>query len=236
MTDEQLVSQLARRFAVEVEQAAEATEVTATAAATTDNITSTAHGLVAGQAVVFGGTPAAPLVAGTTYYVAASPTVNTFKVAATVGGTAVDISADGDANYTPGSAWVKVRAIAGLKPTLDSNMEDDSDYDGDGWASETKTGMGWALEIDLLRKIGVVSQAPDPGQEIIRLAADEFGPASIVHVRWFDRNGGPEAYQGYASASWEPEGGSSTDLDKASAKLSGQGKRNKITNPYPATP
>lgn len=234
MADEQLVSTLARRFAVEVEEPGSGTTVTATAAASTDNITKTAHGLVVGDTVVFSGTPAAPLVAGTTYYVVES-TANTFKVSATSGGTAVNISADGSADYVEGG-WVRVRAIAGLKPTIDSNMEDDSDYDGDGWGSETKTGMSWALELDLLRKIGVVSREPDPGQEIIRLAADQFGPDSVVHVRWFDRNGGPEAFEGYASVSWEPEGGGPTDLDKVSAKLSGQGARLAIENPYPATP
>ncbi|QIM20541.1 hypothetical protein G7075_04310 [Phycicoccus sp. HDW14] len=236
MADEQLVSQLARRFAVEVKNpSAPTTEVTATATATTDNITKTNHGLSIGDQVTFAGTLAPPLAAATVYYVVAVST-NTFQVSATPGGTKVDISADGSANYTVVADWVRVRAINSLKPTVDNKMEDDSDFDSDGWTSEMKTGMGWALELGLLRKIGVTTKAPDPGQEIIRNAADQFGPASVVEVRWFDRNGGVDAYQGFASASWEPDGGGTTDLDKVSAKLSGQGKRNKITNPYPATP
>jgi hypothetical protein len=230
MTDEQLVSQLARRFAVEVEQSGDPTEVTATAAASTDNITKTAHGLLVGQAVTFSGTPAAPLVAATTYYVVAA-TTNTFKVSATLGGTAVDITADGDADYVEGAGWVKVRAVNSFKRVRDNKMEDDSDFDSEGWTSEMKTGMGWGIELGLITKYGIVTREEDPGQKILRLASDEFGPDSVVHVRYYDREGGPEAYEGYASVSWEPEDGGVTDLDKAKVKLSGQGKRTAIENP-----
>ncbi|MBD3781700.1 MAG: hypothetical protein IE926_01910 [Micrococcales bacterium] len=233
MTEEQLASQLARRFAVEVrDPSATPTVVTATAAMSTDNITKTAHGLSVGDQVQFDGTPAAPLATGTTYYVV-NVTANTFKVSATEGGTPVDISADGDANYIAIANWTRVRAISDFKPTKDYKTEDDSDYDSEGWQSESKTGMGWGLEIDLIRKIGITTRAEDPGQQIIRVKADEFPPDDLLEVRWFDRNGGEEAFQGYVSPQWEDQGGPNTALDKAKAKLMGQGKRNVITNPYP---
>lgn len=64
------------------------------AQATGDTITATAHGLVDTTKIVFqpGATPTG-LTAGTTYFVRDS-TTNTFKVAATSGGTAIDITAD----------------------------------------------------------------------------------------------------------------------------------------------
>jgi hypothetical protein len=132
-------------------------------------------------------------------------------------------------------AWTQVRAISSLSPSIDSNMEDDSDYDSDGWGSSVKTAMSWSLEMTLLRKVTVEGRAYDPGQEAIRVAADAFGPDSVVHVRWYDREGGPEAYSGYASVEWSPEGGEYTALDSASATLHGQGARTVITNPAPST-
>jgi len=63
----------------------------------TDKITAAAHGLPDGTAIQFGGTTLpAPLVAGTTYYVRDTAT-NDFKVAATVGGAAIDLTTNGTA-------------------------------------------------------------------------------------------------------------------------------------------
>ena len=56
--------------------------------------TAAGHGYAANDAVVFRTvTGGAPLVVGTTYY-ARDITTNTFKVSATPGGTAVDLTAD----------------------------------------------------------------------------------------------------------------------------------------------
>ena len=67
---------------------------------TTDVISYTAHGLSAGDSVAYnngGGTSAIGLTSGTTYFVIASGlTANAFKVSATSGGTAVDISGTGN--------------------------------------------------------------------------------------------------------------------------------------------
>ena len=66
----------------------------------TDTIAYTAHGLSAGDAVVYnngGGTSATGLTSGTTYYVISSGlTANAFKVSATDGGSTVDITGTGN--------------------------------------------------------------------------------------------------------------------------------------------
>lgn len=67
---------------------------TGTAQATGDTITSATHGYADGSKVVFqSGYAPAGLTAGTTYFVRDSAT-NTFKVAATLGGSAIDITAN----------------------------------------------------------------------------------------------------------------------------------------------
>lgn len=132
---------------------------------------------------------------------------------------------------TAAPTWTPVRAIADLKPAVETNLEDDSDYDGEGWASETKTQLKWSLEIKVGRKIGFTTGVYDPGQEALRAAATQFGQGGTVELRWYDRNGGPEAYQGFGNVSWEPEGGDSKTLDMVTIKVSGSGERRDIVNP-----
>lgn len=63
----------------------------------------TAHGLAAGDAVVFASTGALPtgLTAGTTYYVIAAGLVtNAFEVSATVGGAAINTSSAGSGTFS----------------------------------------------------------------------------------------------------------------------------------------
>lgn len=87
------------------------TEVSATAAASTDLVAKTAHGLVAGDRVYFtalvGGSG---LSLGIGYYVISSGlTTDAFKVSLTSGGSAVNIATD----YTSGTKYVKVVTLSG---------------------------------------------------------------------------------------------------------------------------
>ena len=60
-----------------------------------DTVTCIAHGFADGNAVVFyGGTTPSPLVEGTVYY-ARDVTTDAFKVAATAGGAAIDLTSNG---------------------------------------------------------------------------------------------------------------------------------------------
>jgi len=127
--------------------------------------------------------------------------------------------------------WTLVRGITEFTPSSDPTMEDDGDYDSDGWGSSTKTAQTWSLAVTLGRKVGVESGNYDPGQEYLRVRDGQFGSASVVQVRWYDRNGGPEAYMGYASVQWADGGGPNTALATATVTLSGQGKRYDIVNP-----
>lgn len=127
--------------------------------------------------------------------------------------------------------WTQVRAIGEFKPTMDNNMEEDADYDNEGWGSETKTMITWGGELTLFRKKGVVTGNYDPGQQSLWTAHDKFGAEGSRQIRYYDRDGGPEAYKGYVSVGWEPEGGEAKDLDTVTLTLTGQGKRTLISNP-----
>lgn len=227
---EPLVSTLARRWRVDVDLA-DGGSKPFTFEADTDIFTSTGHGLANGNTVTFAsGQNPTGVTADTDYYVIAADT-NTFQISSTLGGSALTLASDKTGTLTAGADWVQVRAINELTPGIDSNLEDDADYDNDGWTSQTKTAQGWSLGITLFRKVGFNTRGYDAGQERIREAADAFGPDATVHVRWYDRDGLPEAYEGFGTVSWEPQGGGVTALDSVSVTVTGQGARLSIDNP-----
>jgi hypothetical protein len=83
----------------------------------------------------------------------------------------------------------------------------------------------------MLHRCHPTTKAFNAAQEQLRLAAENFGDAGKVHVRWYDREGRDEAYEGYALVQWEQDGTATDDLDSVKVTLTGKGKRTKITNP-----
>jgi hypothetical protein len=74
----------------------------------------------------------------------------------------------------------------------------------------------------------------DPGQEAIRRAARKVGFGANIKVRWYRRDGAPDAYEGVCTVSEFVKGGSVTDLEPFSFTLLGQGAPVEITNPVTA--
>jgi len=137
-----------------------------------------------------------------------------------------------DVDTTPSAGsptWVQVRGIRSLSPTTPATLQDDSDYDNEGWGSQVKTMMNWSLELTV--KVGTVAGARDPGQAVIEDASTEFDEDGVVHCRWYERDGGPRAFEGFAQAAWDESGGGVDALAEATATLTGMGIRSKITNP-----
>jgi len=133
--------------------------------------------------------------------------------------------------------WTGVFGIGEFKSGQDDSLQDDADFDSDGWKSQTKTAAAWSLELKLARKVRVaLATAYDPGQEKLRAASMEAGTANTVEVRWYEMTtAGPrvESFQGFAAVSWSPDGGDMEALDMVSVTLTGQGKRNATTHPSP---
>lgn len=145
---------------------------------------------------------------------------------------------DIDTSTTPDTpTWVRVMGIGEFKPNPHTaTLQEDSDYDSDGYKSSTATAQEWGAEGKLLRKVlGSDATAYDVGQEALRLASAGMGLDNRVHVRFYEDNGstGPkvEAYEGYAVVDWTPDGGGMDGLDTVSVKLTGQGKLDAIAHP-----
>lgn len=144
-----------------------------------------------------------------------------------------------DVNTTPDgveATWVGVFGITEAKPLVEGSMQDDSDFDGEGWKSEVNTANRWKFEGKCKRAVVPDSDPPvyDVGQELLRVAGAKTGVANVVHVRFYEMEpNGPrvEAYEGRAAVSWTEDGGNMESLSIASFTLSGRGKRTEIDHP-----
>lgn len=144
----------------------------------------------------------------------------------------VDVdSSDGSGTAT----YIGVFGIQEFKDNVEPTSQDDSDFDGNGWKSETVTALLGKLEFKVGRKtLASDNEAYDPGQEKLRLASRKTGVGNRVRVRYYEMEpDGPrvEAYEGWASVGWTPDGGGMDALSTATVVLTFQGEPKPITHP-----
>lgn len=134
------------------------------------------------------------------------------------------------------SAWIKVRGLKNFQPSVNPTNQDDSDYDSNGWKSQTATALDWQMTTTLGRKIDNTVTPPtyDAGQEALRAVSAQLGSGNTIPLRWCEM--GPvrsEAYTGHALVNWTEAGGAMDALDDVNVTMIGQGARTPITHPYP---
>ena len=131
--------------------------------------------------------------------------------------------------------WVGVNGVTDFKAPLDPSVQEDSDYDSNGYKASTITALGWSIDLKLARKVTAADPLVyDPGHEILRAASILMGASNRVDLRWYEvTDGGPvtEAYRGYAAVSWSEDGGGMDALASVSVTLTGQGARATYTHP-----
>lgn len=132
--------------------------------------------------------------------------------------------------------WIPVDGITGFNPGRNPGMQDDSDFDGGGFESTTKTSEAWQASLTVRRGVLAASSTSyDPGQEFLRLKSEgQFGVANAAEIRYYEMEpGGPriQAYQGTAAVGWSENDGDMKALSMAAVTLSGQGALNVITHP-----
>lgn len=135
--------------------------------------------------------------------------------------------------------WTGVFGVMEFKPVFDQVVKDDADFDSGGYKSSTVTAIGWGVDLKLARKVKAAdATAYDVGQEALRAASLLFGNSNRVDIRFYEVTAsGPttEAYRGYVSVVWNPDGGPMDAEDFVSVKLVGQGARTAITHPDAAS-
>lgn len=141
-----------------------------------------------------------------------------------------------DVDTTGSDNWVGVFGISDFQFTIEPDLVDDSDFDSDGYRSQTKTAEAWSLTFTVKRKATEAdSTAYDTGQEFLRgKGIGQMGRSNRVHVRFYEMEpSGPreESYEGYAAVSWSPQGGDMAADSMVDVTLTGQGALDQPTHP-----
>jgi hypothetical protein len=131
--------------------------------------------------------------------------------------------------------WTGVFGITKFQPSLKPTWVDTSDFDSGGDMSSTATARAWGAAFGIDRKSTASDPTSyDPGQEALRLKAENIGLLNSMQVRFYEMEpGGPrvEAYMGTAGVEWSPDGGAMSAIDAVTVTLTGQGRRTIITHP-----
>ena len=140
--------------------------------------------------------------------------------------TAVDVSADG-------VTWLTLPGMTDNAPQITPTKQDSSDYDSNGWAASEITMQAWTLAIKYNKL--AESGTPDPVQELIRARQAQFADAARLYVRWYDTDGGAEAWSGRAIVEIQRSKTAVADLAEVTVTLTGDGPLTSISNPFTST-
>ena len=132
--------------------------------------------------------------------------------------------------------WQTVLGVVDFKPAVDPVIQKDSDYESGGWRGNTKTAQGWMVELKISHKYDPDTLLYHPTHTALKDASEAFGTGSRVEIRYFDRDGKPDARQGTAVVTWKPDGGDDEQLDRVTVTLTGDGQLTSITNPLNTSP
>lgn len=129
----------------------------------------------------------------------------------------IDLTSD----LTLAGGWLQLNGVNDFKSTNKPTLVDASAYDTNGAASFEKTFEEWAASATVFRRLA--AGVYDAAQELARTHSDtgDFGDNCRLGVRWYDKNGGPEAYQGVAIVEWERSQSGVKDIDTATISFTG---------------
>jgi hypothetical protein len=136
--------------------------------------------------------------------------------------------------------WVTVPGRVEFKDGDTPTDQRDSDYDSNGHIGYTRTAGEWLVEFKLSYKEDDTSHAIDATHAYIKARGkSRYGSGTVLHFRYYDRNGNDEAYEGYGLVTWAPDGGDDEQLDRVAVTLkpaSVSPELVQIANPINATP
>jgi hypothetical protein len=121
----------------------------------------------------------------------------------------VDVTSD----LTLASGWLQLNGVDDWNDSITPNIEETSAYDTTGWKTNEVTMQDWSATASIFRRI--VAGVYDPAQELVRACRGQFGTAARIGLRWYDKNGGPEAYSGVALPTWARANTGVANVEKA---------------------
>ncbi|KHJ74657.1 phage tail tube protein [Rhodococcus sp. Chr-9] len=134
-------------------------------------------------------------------------------------------------------AWTRVRGLSSVAPIFEGALQDDSDIDSEGYASQIATGLAHRVEGGGKRKGENTSGfADDPGQNFLRQKGRKVGYDNIIEARVYRRDELPDAYQSEYAVQWTDTAASDVNaLQEFSFTLQGRGKPQEISKPTSET-
>lgn len=136
--------------------------------------------------------------------------------------------------------WETVLGLQEFTPSTEPTDQEDNDYESNGWGGSTRTMLVWGLEANISHRKDSVTHVENTVHAFLRLASTAIDTTTgVVHMRWFDKNGSVEAYEGYGLITWAPDGGGMADLERVSITVTPSATSptlTTITNPVNATP
>ncbi|THV26010.1 phage tail tube protein [Glycomyces paridis] len=136
--------------------------------------------------------------------------------------------------------WETVLGLQEFTPNIEPTDQEDNDYESDGWGGSTRTMLVWGLEANLSHRKDTVTHVENTVHAFLRLASMAIEAADgVVHMRWFDKLGSVEAYEGYGLITWAPDGGGMADLERVSVTVTPSATNPVLTtiaNPVNAAP
>ena len=128
----------------------------------------------------------------------------------------VDVTTD----LTLAGGWLQLNGVNDFKSSVKPNLVEASAYDTNGSASSEKTFEEWSAAVTVFRRLA--AGVYDAAQELVRgRTVGQFGDNCRVGVRWYDKDGGPEAYKGVAIVEWERSQTGVKDLDAVTISFTG---------------
>ena len=135
-----------------------------------------------------------------------------------------DVSVDG-------TSWVKLGALTDFAPTETPTNQPADTYDTEGFNAFEKTMTGWQVVSQFL--MPTTANVPsDAGQQLLSNTRFQFGASARAYTRWYDRNGGTDAWSGLALVAWNQTTTATPDIAQVTATLQGDGVLAQISNPY----
>jgi hypothetical protein len=136
--------------------------------------------------------------------------------------------------------WQTVVGLQEFTPSITPTDQEDNDYESDGWGGSTRTMQVWGIEANVSHRKDSTTHVENTVHQKLRLAAMAIDTdTGVVHMRWFDKNGSVEAYEGYGLITWAPDGGGMADLERVSITVTPSATNptlSTITNPVNTAP
>ena len=134
----------------------------------------------------------------------------------------VDVSTDGL------TSWQQIKAVFAVTPDVPQVVGNRVAW-VDGWGGAVVLSNGWSLVCSYNQLITGTTR--DAGQALVEGCVGQLVNSALLYVRWYDRAGLADAWQGQAAVRVSRVGTGVDDLDRVTVTFTGDGALASIVNP-----